>query len=359
MENGINFDNIIGKGANQAEEIENTLDSISEKWSKRFSKYEIEKTEEDIEIINTVESFVDQIVSEYGGDEKKLPIDKVHIVRDDSIFEIFKGGVKNGVHLVLADMIAVEKRDSKITFACNLAHEMFHLKSFTSLRVEEDAKDVRPYRSGLSMYDRKDLTEKPGEEKVYFDKLEEAIVARCTEMFISKNAENEIFKEELEAVEKIKELTAGYYLRKGVSEENIDLFKKELRSIPNPVQFLKKVLSYSDSMEIVQAYAAGALAGKHSAVGVDMAERHKERELLDGLLEKILNSSGGKFKNKEEVFNEFAKANFSGNYLPLARIIEDSLGKGSFRKIADEFSVEPGKKKDNFWERIISKIKSA
>jgi hypothetical protein len=53
--------------------------------------------------------------------------------------------------------------------------------------------------------------------------------------------------------------------------------------------------------------------------------------------------SGGKFKNRDEVFDEFAKANFSGNYLPLARTVEGVLGKGSFRRLAEEFSEEPEK----------------
>ena len=46
---------------------------------------------------------------------------------------------------------------------------------------------------------------------------------------------------------------------------------------------------------------------------------------------------------QEELFDEFARAHFTGNYLPLARIIEDTFGKGAFREIATEL----GEMKEN------------
>lgn len=72
------------------------------------------------------------------------------------------------------------------------------------------------------------------------------------------------------------------------------------------------------------------------------------------LLDKLVEGSGGKFKNRDEVFDEFAKANFSGNYLPLARMVEGIFGKGSFRRLAEEFSEKPKKDEHETSEEINS-----
>jgi hypothetical protein len=45
----------------------------------------------------------------------------------------------------------------------------------------------------------------------------------------------------------------------------------------------------------------------------------------------------GKFEYGE-VFYKLSYSHFSGNYLPFARIVEEVLGKGEFRKLDKEFS---------------------
>jgi hypothetical protein len=64
-------------------------------------------------------------------------------------------------------------------------------------------------------------------------------------------------------------------------------------------------------------------------------------------MDRIVIAGEGKIK-KNELFDEFARAHFTGNYLPLARTIEGILGKGSFREIAIELGtvdeVEKSKK---------------
>jgi len=57
------------------------------------------------------------------------------------------------------------------------------------------------------------------------------------------------------------------------------------------------------------------------------------------LFDRMIAASGGSLTSRDEVFDIFATANFSGEYLPLARVVEGVLGEGSFREIAEEFSV--------------------
>lgn len=59
----------------------------------------------------------------------------------------------------------------------------------------------------------------------------------------------------------------------------------------------------------------------------------KEREYLNDLIDVILKENKDKFKDRDEVFEIFSKAMMTGNILPLGRLVEKTLGKGSFRRI--------------------------
>ena len=74
------------------------------------------------------------------------------------------------------------------------------------------------------------------------------------------------------------------------------------------------------------------------------ADRIPEIENMDIVLEEIVAKSNGGFKTKEEVFDLFARANYSGNILPVGRVVERTPGKGSFRRIAEN-SKKVGKKR--------------
>jgi len=118
-----------------------------------------------------------------------------------------------------------------------------------------------------------------------------------------------------------------------------------MRSLPE--QVLNGLAEYETEnyredrkLQLLLASLLRALASRE----VGFRERLRERQKLDELLYRLLQQMPEKFQSKEELFSEFAKANFTGNYLPLARLIEKSMGKGSFRRLAKEFgSADSGK----------------
>jgi len=191
------------------------------------------------------------------------------------------------------------------------------------------------------MIDKKDPLKKEGEEKKYFGMMEEAIVVECTKKFLKIISKNEIFREEIEALDSLKKWIASYYRRNGVVEEIVEEFEKEIKYISNPIKKVEDVLAFSEDEVQRSAFTAGMFSSLSKEGGVDGLERYIERKKLYELLDKIVSSSKGKFTSRDEVFEHFARANFSGKYLPLARMVEDILGKGSFRKIAEDFSTEP------------------
>jgi len=343
MEGEIHYERIIDGTQEEKKLAFKKLQNVFDERSEKLAEYEIEKGPEDLEIIKKTESIVDRIVAKYGGESKALPLDHIYVLKPGSILAITEGRLAGGIHKPLGLKIGVEKGESKLLFASTIAHELFHLKSYKSARVGMSGEDVRLYRSGLSMIDRKDLSEEMGEEKEYFAILEEAIVAECTKKFLDEISRESVFSEEAEAVRKFRDWAVVYYRRVGIPEEKVKEFEKELKYISDSQDKIERVLEFSDDEEKRQAYAAGMFEALYEKGEVEMIERYGERKKLYELLDKLVVNSGGKFKDRDEVFDEFARANFSGNYLPLARNVESILGKGSFRKLAEEFSKEPKK----------------
>ncbi len=62
----------------------------------------------------------------------------------------------------------------------------------------------------------------------------------------------------------------------------------------------------------------------------------KERGKLNRIVKDIFKNNTSDFKSVEEIFDIFAKAAMSGKLLPVARLIEKTYGKGSFRKLGEE-----------------------
>ncbi len=342
MEGKTHYEKIIGGTEEQRQRALRILQEIFEERNEELSKYEIEKSPEDIEILKKVESIVDKMVLRYGGDPKPLPLDHIYVLKPGSILEMSEGIISGGVHKPVAQKIGAEKGESKFLFASAVAHELFHLKSFKSARIRPNGNPAL-YRSGLSMIDTKDASEKVGEEKEYFAMLEEAIVAECTRKFLEEIGKDAEFSAEMQAINKLKAWISAYGRSGGLWEEQVKEFENHIKYIPDPEERVKRVLAYHTDEENRQAYAAGMFNALYTDEKIETLERFTERKKLYELIDKIISSSQGKFKERDEVFEEFAKANFSGNYLPLARTIESILGEGSFRKLAEEFSEEPKK----------------
>lgn len=343
MEEKNHWERIVGGTQKEKEVASKKLQAIFNARSETLAEHEVEKNSEDLEILKKTESVVSKIVAQYGGEPKPLPLDHVYILKPGSVLAMTGGKLTGGIHQPIGAKIAIERRKSKLLFASAVAHELFHLKSYKSARVGKSGEDVRLYRSGLSMFDKKNPNEEFGEEKKYFTILEEAIVAECTKKFFDEISKDEAFSEEAEAVGKLKDWVIEYCRHVGIHEKKIKEVARELRYISDPQNKVMQVMAFSDDEGERQAYAARMSPALYKQGKIETIERYAERKKLYALLDNLVENSRGKFKNHDEVFDEFAKANFSGNYLPLARTVESILGKGSFRKLAEEFAEEPKK----------------
>jgi len=68
---------------------------------------------------------------------------------------------------------------------------------------------------------------------------------------------------------------------------------------------------------------------------------HEERQQFNSMVDELFEKNKDDFESREEVFRLFAEATVSGRLLPVARLIEKTFGKGSFRLISKKSADMP------------------
>lgn len=214
-------------------------------------------------------------------------------ISDKKFLEEFSDAA--GVYSLTNQFIAIfyQKTIQKkglLYFAQAITHEILHFNSFSSLNKAKEKETVR--KMGLEITS----------DKRYFNKLYEALIEE-----LSKRFEKLYFKDIL---------ILKKYLEEKDNENDPDLAYKVFQTVKLPDDSYK-----TTTAKIPYAYK-------------------KYRLRLDEIIEGIQKKFPDKFNLKEDVFKVFVKACFSGNSVEIARLIEGTYGKGSFRKIAEETSIE-------------------
>lgn len=326
--------NVMGGGSQEEKDaIHGELQGMLEERSYEDLKpYELEPTEKDRQIMGFAMESVDKAISAYGIASKPFPSEKIFIVKHGSVEELTNGKLKGGFHGMIKQRIVVERPESDISFAVMVAHELFHLKSPKMAQIS-NGKGV-PYRSGVTAFDRSGKTE-------YFAELEEAIVAEMTRRFYeSEVVGSQLFETEIKKTGEIKSWIGKVLDARGVDESMKRKILDEIFFVPDADDMLEVINRHDKTEEYKIGYVNGAFERLLGNKEIALSERYRERKELYGLIDAIADGSEGEFESREQIFGEFAKANFSGKLLPLARMIERSLGKGSFRKVGERFKKE-------------------
>ncbi len=332
------FERIIAKTDDEKNEAHSELQKFYDVSDNKLEEFEVEKTPEEIEVINLAQETADNIVRRYDGKVRSVPIERIHILPVGGVSKALGGNIEGGVLRTLHDRIGVDRRTSKIQLASVIVHELLHLKSPKAAQTGEKHDDVRPYRSGLTMFDRKYVEGSDMDEVEYFGELEEAVVAECAKLATEELRMKLLNQEEIAAHEKFLGWIVAFMRRHRKTEDEINLFIDELKDAGITREDVEKIDALPKDEEYKQAYAAGTFSRRHKDGDAEGAERYHERKKMYDMLDKLVADSNGKIKDRDEAFTLFARANFTGNYLPLARVVEETLGKGSFRKMASEFA---------------------
>lgn len=293
---------------------------------KEFEGKEREKTPEEVQIIEVANDLTNEVRRRYGLDNFDVPPDNIHVIPADKwMWEKTTDGLYNAR---LQGVAMQEDVDSRVSMLATVVHEMLHFKSYNALQVAsgEESRMHQSYRVGFMTFSR------DGKEK-YFTELNEAITEELSKRLVLSSIpdlrRNSLFAGEINQTEKIYQKYPEAKSKSGMPLFTADTLYAEA-AIP------------ADWKEIFQY-----MIGKRSPdITVKKHSYRRQRKMLNSLMDKIWNKHKDEFKDQEAVFDVFARSYMTGNLLPIGRLIEDTFGKGSFRRIAEldmDANRKPGK----------------
>ena len=224
----------------------------------------------------------------------------------------------NGLYLPRIQQIAIllenYSANEKLRFVQILIHEMIHANAFTSVqKVKEGGLQLTKNDQVVNLGSRRTGFEinsiKTGKRLFY--EINEAITTELAIRF-DRNYFSQFPDLKQEYEEREKEIE-GVAKRSGKKKDEILISRLEHR--PKD----KK--------------------GGHEVV-LRTYSYHEERERLKKLISDLWEKNKNEFKSPEDVFTLFAKAALSGRILPIARLIEKTYGKGSFKKIGGKTATD-------------------
>ena len=111
----------------------------------------------------------------------------------------------------------------------------------------------------------------------------------------------------------------------------------QIPSLSGLVEERNKILAslieqYPDSIskQSIENASSVALNGARFRIA---SYRYEEIKKIDEIVKRIYDENKDDFESEDDVFNLFAKAVMNGGLLEVARLIEKTYGKGSFRKL--------------------------
>lgn len=273
-----------------------------------LSKVEIQKTDEQKQQVLNI---IDEINARRNARGKEfLYFDdrNIHLIDKELMLEKYPSEL--GFYVPSEQAIYVRSNIDKLTSLFVLCHELTHLDYFNA--VKSDGLKFSNSRLGLRLLKG---------EKEYFKLGDEAIVHKEGLRLAEYMLENDpIYADVVDKGRGIINEQVG-----NINRQNKKSFTKERDVKPvNNSDGLCAIVDDNDNKDM-----ARLVANSYSW----------ERESLDKLTKKL-----GKYLGlpKEEIYDTFLSGAQDGRYLPIARLMESRLGKGSFRKFGEESSTSVG-----------------
>lgn len=182
-----------------------------------------------------------------------------------------------------------------------LLHEMIHLKGFLSVEASDDDQTLR--RIGLEAHSSLKTNKENEDSFRHLIGLNEAVVSELQKRLFGQVVEQNPF---------------------------LDEERKDLLSTQNK-ELIKKAKEKTKLPENEFVYVGPRGEDGWEAFTFPYRE---QRKVLEYLLETIQKTDPERFPSQDDVFHIFLQAHFGGQLIPLARVIDDTFGKGTFRVLA-------------------------
>ncbi|MDD5251881.1 MAG: hypothetical protein PHT12_04595 [Patescibacteria group bacterium] len=254
---------------------------------------ELEKTTDEIETIEAVIEALPGFIGRYGG--RPLPFTPEHV-------HLIEGSPPPGMNLEAIDydtdtqnvrfLMRPGAEIPNLVLAHHTAHEFLHWLSFHSAQLKEGEIAVR--RAGFLMAGAK-------KDVIYGTAINEAMNEELAKRLIRQMEKtSEVVMDD---VRRRQAMAGEFGLTEPASTEDLLLINHlDKEDYASPVQIHR--FTYPDERAVLNAVIDG------------IAAKHADR-----------------FTDREQVFDVFARAYFSGRLLEIGHLIEGTYGKGSFRRL--------------------------
>ncbi len=231
------------------------------------------------------------------------------------------------VHAIAQCIILLRKQSSDLMFARTISHELIHLLSFNSAQLIPAKDSPIPMPAKISVQ-RKRTDSQTSEELVLFPRRLGFVV-----IIDGKQSAFNDFEEAITTELAIR-FEEQYFSDIPLLYDAIEEHNRNVGDINKDILFQDA----KDDGEIAKAEKKNS--GQHTIMTTKSYEYPSERNKLRNLIRIIYEYHRDKYANEDAVFAVFARAKFTGKLLEVARLIEHTFGKGSFRRIG----IETGKK---------------
>ena len=254
-----------------------------------FKKYEREKTEGEAQYVTAILERMPEFIRRFGGNPLNLNMDHVHMLDNGKMDDDYRKKIegKGACYLARQELMFMIDSGNDLDNACHLVHELIHFNSFQSIEPvpTKGEKVFSSRRVGLEIFSN-------AKDKMFFEDFNEAVTEELAKRFD---------KEYFELIPRIADQVKN---------------RNDVRTL----------LADKDDIQLVRTKESGEIEWRNYAYS-------KERANLNKLIDQIFETNKDNFKDREDVFKVFAEAALSGNIMPLARLVEETLGKGAFRQL--------------------------
>lgn len=308
---------------------ESLLHYFKEKFeSEQKNNFEKKHSKELDKIINVINEYLQDFLKEYGINSIPIPTKNIHVIDQERLtpqqIESLKQQYEeiNGFYISSKQQIGMlveYKDDKKLSFLQTLIHEMLHVNSFLSFqKLSEDKKDQGQRLTRESEDDKEEkislgvrrmgfrIQSLDGE--THFDHVDEAIITELTMRFDWRYFSQ--FPELGKELQRRQEIIDAQSRRSGESTNESRRRFADIEEAQNQ---------------------DGSWTTTLKGYSYD-----QERDALNKLVNDLFERNQSEFSSSEEVFSIFARASMTGRLLPVARLIEKTYGRGSFREIGEK-----------------------
>lgn len=263
-------------------------------------------TETERQLIRQTLPLLYEFVSAIGGTPKQIDADRIHFYDVSGLDPaeralLTEPGVKGAYRPLHRSVLIFSgpKSESPLETADTLVHETLHAQAFSDIEAASFGASLQQ-RVGIRII-------RPNRGTTHFKNLDEAVITTLTIRFLNQ-----------------------YGNMIPVLADELQRRTQFIEALPEGVRERAR----RDIARIVQTPPdSGAGIWRTEVIPYSYP---KEREKLNSLIAELLDKNANDFADAEEVFQVFVQAVFTGRLLTLARLVEKTYGRGSFRRLGEQ-----------------------